>query len=365
MTVQLIEVSYRSGSETWLHPLDLALVPGAMNVLLGATLAGKTTLLRLIAGLDRPSTGRVISSGRDVTGVSVQQRNLAMVYQQFINYPSLTVYENIASPLRLAGKGAAEIRTRVQSVAETLRLTAYLDRYPAQLSGGQQQRTALARALAKEAELVLLDEPLVNLDYKLREELRDELSQLFSARGTTVVYATTEPLEALQLGGYTAILSEGRVVQHGSTLDLFRRPATLAGARAFSDPPLNEIPARFDRENNMAVIEDGLRLPLPVQAIERMRTASDRIVIGVRAHHFEPHPPSRQSGSIAGRVDLAEISGSDTYVHVSRPGLSLTAQLPGVHDVTLGETLTLHVDANKLYCFDAGGQLLFSPEPNA
>jgi glycerol transport system ATP-binding protein len=288
-----------------------------------------------------------------------------MVYQQFINYPSLTVYENIASPLRLARKPAVEIKQRVAAVAETLRLTAYLDRYPAQLSGGQQQRTALARALAKDADLVLLDEPLVNLDYKLREELREELSQLFLDRGTTVIYATTEPQEALQLGGYSTILSEGRLVQHGPTLDLFRRPATLEGARAFSDPPLNEIPANYDKESNTAVLDDGLRLPLPSRAIGQMATGPERIVIGVRAHHFEPHPLSRHSGSITGRVDLAEISGSDTYVHVSRPGLSLTAQISGVHDVVLGETLTLHVDANKLYCFDASGRLLFAPEPSA
>lgn len=365
MTVQLIDVSYRSGSQVWLHPLDLALVPGAMNVLLGATLAGKTTLLRLIAGLDRPTTGRIFCNGHDVTGVSVRKRSLAMVYQQFINYPSLTVYDNIASPLRLARKSAIEVKQRVESIAETLRLTAYLDRHPAQLSGGQQQRTALARALAKDTDLVLLDEPLVNLDYKLREELREELSQLFLARGTTVIYATTEPQEALQLGGYCAILAEGRLVQHGSTLDLFRRPATLEAARAFSDPPLNEIPANYDRESNTAVLEGGLRLPLPLQAIGRMGTGSQRIVIGVRAHHFEPHSLSRHSGSITGRVDLTEISGSDTYVHVSRPGLSLTAQIPGVHHVALGESLTLHVEANNLYCFDVGGRVLFAPESSA
>jgi glycerol transport system ATP-binding protein len=365
MTVQLVEVSYRSGSQLWLHPLDLPLVPGAMNLLLGATLAGKTTVLRLLAGLDRPATGRVISKGHDVTGMSVRRRNLAMVYQQFINYPSLTVYENIASPLRLARHTDADIRKRVESVAETLRLTAYLDRYPAQLSGGQQQRTALARALVKDAELVLLDEPLVNLDYKLREELREELSQLFLARGTTVVYATTEPQEALQLGGYCAILSEGRLVQHGRTLDLFRRPATIEGARAFSDPPLNEIPASYDQDSNSAILDDGVRLPLPPQAVGRMSNRSDRIVIGVRAHHFEAHPPSRHSGSITGRVDLAEISGSDTYVHVSRQGLSLTAQISGVRDVALGEPFTLHVDAHKLYCFDTGGRLLFAPQSSA
>ena len=169
-------------------------------MLLGATSAGKTTLMRLMAGLEHPASGRVLVDGKDVTGVPVQRRNLAMVYQQFINYPSLTVFENIASPLRLARRSDAAIRERVQMIAETLRLTPFLQRRPAELSGGQQQRTALARALAKDAELVLLDEPLVNLDYKLREDLRNELRNLFTRRRATVVYATTEPQEALQLG---------------------------------------------------------------------------------------------------------------------------------------------------------------------
>ncbi len=146
----------------------------------------------------------------------MRQRNVAMVYQQFINYPSLTVYENIASPLRVARKREAEIEARVTQLAETLQLSPFLSRHPAELSGGQQQRTALARALAKDAALLLLDEPLVNLDYKLREELRDELTQLFAGGRTTVVYATTEPLEALQLGGHTTLLAEGRVAAVGT-----------------------------------------------------------------------------------------------------------------------------------------------------
>jgi len=208
--LRLSGISYRAGSELWLRDIDLSLATGGINVLLGATLAGKTTLLRIMAGLDRPTTGQLLDGNRDLTGVPVRQRNVAMVYQQFINYPSLTVYENIASPLRVARKSEAEIKTRVTQLAETLRLTQFLSRYPAELSGGQQQRTALARALAKDAELLLLDEPLINLDYKLREELRAELTQLFAAGRTTVVYATTEPLEALQLGGHTTLLAEGR-----------------------------------------------------------------------------------------------------------------------------------------------------------
>jgi glycerol transport system ATP-binding protein len=151
-------------------------VPGAVTVLLGATQAGKTTLMRVMAGLDAPSAGRVLVDGRDVTGVPVRERNVAMVYQQFINYPSMTVADNIASPLKLrGGLRQGGIAQRVRELAEKLHIEPFLDRLPAELSGGQQQRVALARALAKKAPLMLLDEPLVNLDYKLREELRDEL----------------------------------------------------------------------------------------------------------------------------------------------------------------------------------------------
>src|SRR5882724_6183428 len=169
--------------------------------------------MRLLAGLDRPTTGRVLVDGKDVTGFDVRQRSVAMVYQQFVNYPSLTVYENIASPLRVAGIDRAEIDTRVKEAARLLRLANLLQRLPAQLSGGQQQRTAIARALVKRAKLVLLDEPLANLDYKLREELREELPRIFAAAQAVFVYATTDPAEALLLGGRTATLSEGKVTQ--------------------------------------------------------------------------------------------------------------------------------------------------------
>jgi len=357
--LQLVDVSFCVGSATWLYPMSVSLKPG-INVLLGATSAGKTTLMRLMAGLERPTSGHVLADGEDVTGVPVQRRKLAMVYQQFINYPSLSVFENIASPLRLARQPEAVIRQRVQTIAETLRLTPFLDRRPAELSGGQQQRTALARALAKEAELVLLDEPLVNLDYKLREDLRNELRNLFAGGRTTVVYATTEPQEALQLGDETVVLDSGRLVQHGRTLEIFRRPATLAAARAFSDPPLNEIRAQIDLNNGLAIVRNDVRLPLAAPALAALRDHSSDVILGIRAHQFTV---TSQVGaaSIGGRIDLAEISGSDTYVHVSHDDLSLVAQLPGVHELTIGERLTLHVDPSHIYYFDTHGNLIFAP----
>ena len=241
--LEMINITKVSGADVHIHPANLVLEKGSLNVLLGPTLSGKTSMMRLMAGLDKPASGTLRFDGKDVTGVPVQKRNVAMVYQQFINYPSMTVYENIASPMRLTGKDGATIDREVRKAAELMRLTDYLDRTPLSLSGGQQQRTALARAIVKNASLVLLDEPLANLDYKLREELREELPKIFAQSGAIFVYATTEPSEALLLGGNTVTMSEGRITQFGPTIDVYRRPADLLTAKTFADPPLNTFQA--------------------------------------------------------------------------------------------------------------------------
>ena len=360
MRLELQGVSKKLGAETHLYPLTVALVPGAINIILGATLAGKTTLMRLMAGLDKPTEGKVIADGVDVTGVPVRERHLAMVYQQFINYPSLTVFENIASPLRIAGQLSEEhIRSRVNAMAERLHISAFLDRHPAALSGGQQQRTALARALIKEAGLLLLDEPLVNLDYKLREELRSELTELFSSGKTTVVYATTEPLEALQLGGHTIVMHEGRLLQHGETLAVFNAPSSIQTARTFSDPPINLMPAKLDT-NGVATIADGMHLPL--SASQRACVGSrHEVVLGLRAHSLRLSSEHRNDYALHANVDLAEISGSETYVHFHHAGISLVAQLSGVHQLEIGVAATLYFQPEDVFIFDHDGALLFAP----
>jgi len=195
MSLSLEGITKKVGRETHIDNVSLSFESGSRNILLGRTLAGKTSLLRLLAGLDRPTSGRVIENGVNVTGRSVRKRNIAMVYQQFINYPSLTIYKNIASPLKIAGLPKAEIDQRVRSTAEMLRIDNLLGRYPSELSGGQQQRVAIARALVKETDLLLLDEPLVNLDYKLREELREELQEIFETRAAIVVIPQRNPLK--------------------------------------------------------------------------------------------------------------------------------------------------------------------------
>jgi len=351
MQLTLEGISKKVGAETWLHDMSLAPHPGAVTVLLGATQAGKTSLMRIMAGLDTPSAGKVGVDGKDVTGVPVRERNVAMVYQQFINYPSMSVADNIASPLKLRGeKGVAE---RVRELASKLHIEMFLDRLPAALSGGQQQRVALARALAKNAPLMLLDEPLVNLDYKLREELREELTQLFASGDSTVVYATTEPAEALLLGGYTAVLDAGELLQYGPTAEVFHAPASIRVARAFSDPPMNLIAGEAMSVGVQMNAGPALQIPLPP-------AASRALTLGVRASALRVYA---RPGDVAlpGKVELAEISGSDTFVHVSTAVGELVAQLTGVHDFALGAAITLHLNPTQVYVFDQGGRLLVAP----
>ena len=353
MQLTLDGISKRVGAEAWLYEMSLAPQPGAVTVLLGATQAGKTSLMRTMAGLDVPSSGRVRVDGADVTGMPVRERNVAMVYQQFINYPSMTVYDNIASPLKLSGRPAAEIASQVQALAAKLHIDIFLQRLPAELSGGQQQRVALARALAKNAPLMLLDEPLVNLDYKLREELREELTQLFAAGDSTVVYATTEPAEALLLGGYTAVMDAGELLQYGPTAEVFHMPRSIRVARAFSDPPMNLLAA--DAANGGAQLRGGPLLPAQLPAQAKLA-----LTIGVRASAVRVQP---RPGDVAlpGTVELAEISGSDTFVHVHCGVGEVVAQLTGVHDFALGAAITLHVSPAQVYVFDAKGDLLSAP----
>jgi glycerol transport system ATP-binding protein len=299
MELRLEGVGKKVGAQQWLYALDLDVRPGAVTVLLGATPAGKTTLMRGMAGLDVPTSGRVLVDGVNVVGVPVRERNVAMVYQQFINYPSMTVFDNIASPLKL--RGDKNIAQRVTALAEKLHIEMFLDRYPAELSGGQQQRVALARALAKGAPLMLLDEPLVNLDYKLREELRDELTALFAAGDSTVIYATTEPGEALLLGGYTAVLDAGELLQYGPTSEVFHAPCSIRVARAFSDPPMNLLGAR--RTASGVQLDKG---PMLEMALPSAAQSTGALTIGMRASALRT---VAQPGDVAlpGKVELAEI----------------------------------------------------------
>jgi glycerol transport system ATP-binding protein len=356
MTVQLEDVSSVRGGQVHLRDISLSLERGTLNVLLGPTLSGKTSLMRVMAGLDLPTTGRVLADGRDVTGIDVRKRSVAMVYQQFINYPSFTTFENIASPLRVQRRPQQEIDRRVRETARLLRLEPYLDRMPLALSGGQQQRTAIARALVKGADLVLLDEPLANLDYKLREELRAELPRLFEVSGAIFVYATTEPSEALLLGGRTICLSEGRVLQAGDTPDVYRRPDSLRVAELFSDPPLNTV--AIEKKNGAVAYAGGGGGPAN-GLYAGLRDGPYRV--GFRAHQLAVAGAAAGHHVFPATVVLTEIAGSESFVHLERDGSSWVAVLPGVHEFPPGRTLEAALDPDDLFVFDSYGRLDAAP----
>jgi glycerol transport system ATP-binding protein len=349
--LELRNVTKVVGGVEHIRDVSLTLAHGSLNVLLGPTLSGKTSLMRLMAGLDVPASGTVWFDGANVTGVPVQRRKIAMVYQQFINYPAMTVYENIASPLRVAGTDAARIDREVKRAAEILKLTPYLQRTPLSLSGGQQQRTALARAIVKNAGLVLLDEPLANLDYKLREELRAELPRIFAESGTIFVYATTEPHEALLLGGNTATLSEGRVTQFGPTIEVFRRPNDLVTAETFADPPLNTIVLR--KNGASFLLDGGVNLPVPG---ELAGIADSSYTIGFQPHHLSLTRPNAAAVPVAAKVTITEITGSESFVHLDFADAKWVMITPGVHIFEPDETVEVFIDPRHLMVFDKAGR---------
>src|SRR5699024_5316487 len=266
----------------------------------------------------------------DVTNLPVRKRNVAMVYQQFINYPSLTVYENIASPLRIAKVSSADIDRRVRAEAQRLGIESMLDRLPAELSGGQQQRTAMARALVREADLVLLDEPLVNLDYKLREGLREELPRALEGRKSIVVYATTDPWEALAFGGKTAVLQEGRLLQYDTAAKVYAAPATTHVSSVFSDPPMNIIAGELT-EHDLR-LGDLLHAERPAMLSQ---LPAGPCIFGIRPAHLQTGP-GNTAHSIGATIDVTEISGSDTYVHCEIGQQPWVAVETGVHEYELG-----------------------------
>lgn len=355
--LQLQGIERNVNGLAYLAGMDLSMAAG-LNVLLGPTGSGKTSLLRLIAGLDRPSGGQILLDGKDITKKGVKDRPIAMVYQQFVNYPSFTIYENIASPLRQGKKKftAGEIDHRVKKAAERMRIDGLLTRLPAELSGGQQQRTAIARALVKEARILLLDEPLVNLDYKLREELRTELRGLFQSSGTIVVYATTEPAEALLLSGSCAVLDKGMLLQAGKTLDVYRRPVCARVGEIFSDPPMNLLSCRLS----------GSLLELDREVkVERPRhmagLAEGSYFLGIRANHIFTEPKA-ESIPLQAEVELAEIGGSQTYLHLRHGALQFVAELQGVYSYQLGAKVKIYLDRQRLYAFDVEQRLVGAPQ---
>lgn len=357
--LELKNIGLTVNGDSWLTDINLTLMAERFNILLGATLSGKTSLMRIIAGLEKPSTGSVYFDNEDITAVAVQKRSTAMVYQQFVNYPMMSVFDNIASPLRAQKMATANIKQRVHDAAELLKLTPFLSRRPAELSGGQQQRVALARALVKEAKTILLDEPLANLDYKLREELREELPRLFAGRDTTVVYATSDPAEALMLGGTTVALHEGRIMQIGNTGEVYRHPDNFAAAAAFSNPPLNVAPMT-KKNGSLYMQANGDTLTLP--ALGYLANIPDGdYSFAFRAHHLSEKKPNGVAVMMPGKMQITEITGSECFVYLRVGGHDWVLQTTIIKERDIGAELNCYLQPHHIMLFDQDNKLVRPP----
>ena len=353
MSVELRNITKEVAGNVHIKPTSITLETGHFNVLLGETGAGKTSLIKMMAGLDPIADGQILMDGEDVTRLNTQKRNISLVHQFFVNYPHMTVFDNIASPLKIAGMAKSEIQGRVEEAADILQLRPMLHRRPHELSGGQQQRTALARAIAKESRAVFLDEPLANLDYKLREELREQLPELFAGRGAVVVYATSEPEEALLLGGYTGLMDDGHVVQFGPTAQIYRKPGSLMAARVFSDPPINM--AGVHKEGSTIRMGSDAHW----DAAGAIGSLSDGdYTIAIRPHHVAPVASDRHTVSLTGRVLVTELSGSESSAHFQMASADWVSLAHGVHPFEVGEDHEFFLDPSACFYFAPDGQLV-------
>jgi multiple sugar transport system ATP-binding protein len=316
---------------TVIHNVDLEIANGEFVVFVGPSGCGKSTLLRLIAGLEDTTTGMIRIDGVDATRTPPAKRGLAMVFQSYALYPHMSVYKNIAFPLRMAGEDRKTIKQKVEAAAGILNLTGYLDRRPAQLSGGQRQRVAIGRAIVRQPKAFLFDEPLSNLDAALRANMRLEISELHQSLKTTMIYVTHDQVEAMTMADKIVVLNAGRIEQVGSPLELYHRPANVFVAGFIGSPKMNLLKgAPADKH--------------------RAKT------IGVRPEHIQL---SKESGEWSGVVGVAEHLGSDTFLHVQVDGIdSVTARASGEFGLSHGDRVWLTPPPDRLYRFGEHGEAI-------
>jgi multiple sugar transport system ATP-binding protein len=360
-SVQLAGVAKQFGSTTVIRDVTLDISPGEFVVFVGPSGCGKSTLLRLVAGLEQPSAGAIHISGRDVTDVHPSKRGVAMVFQSYALYPHMSVGENMAFGLRMLGTPKAEIEARVRAAAETLQLEALLDRKPRALSGGQRQRVAIGRAIVREPDVFLFDEPLSNLDAALRAQVRVEIARLHARLGATMIYVTHDQVEAMTLASRIVVLNGGRVEQIGAPMDLYRRPANRFVAGFLGSPRMNFLPARIvaadDRGLDVEIAGEFVRVGRRLAA-----RAGDVVTLGVRPEDlFLADDGAVGSGVLRGEVSLLERLGGEAIVHVilgGAPGETLVAKLPGDVALAARQPVALRLNGATCHLFDQSGQAI-------
>ena len=343
------------GAVEVLKGIDLQLPDGAFVSFLGPSGCGKSTLLRCIAGLEDLTEGSIHLGDRDITDMPSARRDIAMVFQNYALYPHMSVRKNMAFGLALNGMPRVEIDRRVQNAAETLRITDLLDRKPRQLSGGQRQRVAIGRAITRQPQLFLLDEPLSNLDASLRVTMRAELSALHDRLGVTMIYVTHDQVEAMTLSDLVVVLDKGRVAQVGRPLELFHRPANLFVAGFIGSPQMNLLPASVTRQSadSVTLTVNGSSLTIPTAG--HAPVGSVAVTLGIRPDRLE----LAETGQLSGTIRLAERLGTENHLHIDLDtGGTVVAITDGTHRARARDRVQLRIPPEDAHVFDAEGRAL-------
>jgi multiple sugar transport system ATP-binding protein len=354
-TIEIDNVAKAFGNVQVLHDIELAIPDGEFLVLVGPSGCGKSTLLRIIAGLEQVTNGAIAIDGRDVTDLPAKARDIAMVFQSYALYPHMTVAENMAFSLRVRRADKKLIEERVQAAARILNLTDYLKRRPAELSGGQRQRVAMGRAIVRDPKVFLFDEPLSNLDAKLRVSMRSEIKALHQRLKTTTIYVTHDQVEAMTMADRIVVLRDGRIEQIGTPLELYDSPANVFVAEFIGSPAMNMLPARLSTEGNRraAVINGGTKIELPPQLAGADGQA---ILVGIRPEHLSVGSPAN---GLTGKVALVEPTGAQVQIIADVGGRSVTALLNERVLPPVGSDIALAPKLDAIHAFDAAsGQRL-------
>ncbi|MBB4226414.1 ABC transporter ATP-binding protein [Rhizobium mongolense] len=346
VTVKNVTKNY--GALPVIHGVGIDIADGEFVVLVGPSGCGKSTLLRMIAGLETISGGTVAIGGRVVNDVLPKDRDIAMVFQNYALYPHKTVADNMGFPLKLKGAPKSEIEAKVRRAAEILDLGKLLDRYPKQLSGGQRQRVAMGRAIVRDPQVFLFDEPLSNLDAKLRVTMRVEIKELHQRLKTTTIYVTHDQIEAMTMADKIVVMRDGRVEQIGAPLDLYDRPANVFVAGFIGSPSMNFVPGRLSMESGrLAFVSDkGTVLPVP----EGTPSHSQPVIYGIRPEHIDVRPDGMPA-----TISVLEPTGSETQIFAHLGGDAIMAAVRDRIDAPPGEAISLRIDLARVHLFDAKG----------
>ncbi len=355
-TISLKSVRKSFGKTEVIHGIDVEVADGEFIVIVGPSGCGKSTVLRMVAGLETVTGGDIAIDGNRVNDLEPMERNIAMVFQNYALYPHMSVFDNMAYGLKIAGMPKAEIAERVQTAAKMLQLEEYLTRKPRQLSGGQRQRVAMGRAIVREPSAFLFDEPLSNLDAKLRVQMRLEIKQLQRSLGTTSLYVTHDQVEAMTLADRLIVMNAGVAEQIDTPMHVYEHPASIFVAGFIGSPSMNFLPAKIDTGRSTLSLESGANVS--AEGLVLAAQSGREIIIGIRPEHLELASPDRADLTL--HIAAVETLGADTLVHGSIAGAgvdgtknaSFAARLPGNARIAEGETLPLRIADGALHLFD-------------